>query len=310
MVTTAPASIPMTTPSPNVWCRTESPVPSAGWSRNGMIGDGRLPPVVPLRRREPLAHDTVLGQLVEEARRQVVRAVAEQHPRRGVREAEPLLRTRQADVAEAPLLLDPLLLDGARVREEPLLHPDHEHGAELEALRVVQRHQRHERAVAARARPGRSTARSPAGTTRATAPARSPRTRARRRRAPAGSPCVLAPRSSAPPRVRRGSRSARARAGRGRERSAPAPARSATGAACSASCTFLSGAAPTPASSARASACHSQIPCASANVTSRAIDESPMPRRGRFAMRISDTASAGLSSTCRYAIRSLISARS
>ena len=30
------------------------------------------------------------------------------------------------------------------MREDPLLHPDHEHGAELEALRVVERHQRDE----------------------------------------------------------------------------------------------------------------------------------------------------------------------
>ena len=35
------------------------------------------------------------------------------------------------------------------MREDPLLHPDQVDGAELEALRVVQRHQRDERGVAA-----------------------------------------------------------------------------------------------------------------------------------------------------------------
>ena len=74
-----------------------------------------------------------------------------------VRQRQPLLRPRHADVAEPPLLLDPLLLDRARVREDPLLHPDHEHGAELEALRVVQRHQRDEAAPRRGSRPGRST---------------------------------------------------------------------------------------------------------------------------------------------------------
>src|SRR5258706_279211 len=42
-----------------------------------------------------------------------------------------------------------LLLDRARVREDALLHPDQLHGAVLETLRVVQRHERHERRLAA-----------------------------------------------------------------------------------------------------------------------------------------------------------------
>src|SRR3989440_5444181 len=61
-----------------------------------------------------------------------------------MREDEPLLRARHPDVGQAPLLLDPLLLDRAGVREDPLLHPDHEDGPELEPLRVVQREQRDE----------------------------------------------------------------------------------------------------------------------------------------------------------------------
>ena len=75
-------------------------------------------------------------------------------------------------------------------------------------------------------------------------------------------------------------------------------------------CTARADAVATPASSTRPVASHSEMPCPSANVTMRAIDVSPMPRRGRFAIRISDTASNGLSIACRYAIASLISARS
>ena len=46
------------------------------------------------------------------------------------------------------------------------------------------------------------------------------------------------------------------------------------------------------------------------SVWSRAIDVSPIPRRGLFAIRISETASYGLSITWRYAMTSLTSARS
>src|SRR6476659_1229110 len=51
-----------------------------------------------------------------------------------MREREVLLGAGHADVREAPLLLDPLLLDRAGVGEDALLHPDHEHGAELSPL--------------------------------------------------------------------------------------------------------------------------------------------------------------------------------
>ena len=75
-------------------------------------------------------------------------------------------------------------------------------------------------------------------------------------------------------------------------------------------CTARSDAAARPTSSARPSASQSEPPIPSANVCSRASEVSPTPRRGRFAIRESDTPSLGLSSTCRYAIASLISARS
>ena len=63
--------------------------------------------------------------------------------------------------------------------------------------------------------------------------------------------------------------------------------------------TDLSGAAPQPASSPRPSASQRLRFCASAKVWRRASVVSPIPRRGRFAIRSSETASAGLSITCR-----------
>src|SRR5438874_2589037 len=78
-----------------------------------------------------------IARLVEEGGRQVVAAPAVQHPRRGVQQCQPLLGAGHTDVAEPPLLLDPLLLDRARVREDPLFHADEVDGAELEPLRVV-----------------------------------------------------------------------------------------------------------------------------------------------------------------------------
>ena len=74
--------------------------------------------------------------------------------------------------------------------------------------------------------------------------------------------------------------------------------------------TAFCGAAPTPASSVNSVASQSEIPCASAYAWRRASVESPIPRRGRFAMRWSETASYGLSITWRYATRSFTSARS
>src|SRR5262249_47731507 len=96
----------------------------------------------PGRWAQPLPADPLLGQLVEEPRREVERAAAPQRSRRRVREHEPLAGPGQADVAEAPFLLDALLLDRAHMRKDPLLHADRETGLELEALRVVQGHER------------------------------------------------------------------------------------------------------------------------------------------------------------------------
>ena len=74
--------------------------------------------------------------------------------------------------------------------------------------------------------------------------------------------------------------------------------------------TALTAAVPRPAASGSAIASKRLIPIASACVTSRCSDVSPIPRRGRLAIRSSETASFGLWMTERYAIASLISARS
>ena len=67
---------------------------------------------------------------------------AEERALAGVDHRQLLAGARDRDVAEAALLLEVRLLDRADVREEVLLHADHEDRVELEALRVVQRHQR------------------------------------------------------------------------------------------------------------------------------------------------------------------------
>src|SRR5919106_1804307 len=101
----------------------------------------------PCRGAQLLALDLVSRELVEEAARQPVVACAPERARRCVREHEPLLRASEAHVCQAALLLEPLLLEGARVREDALLHPHEEDGAELEPLRVVEGHERHEAAL-------------------------------------------------------------------------------------------------------------------------------------------------------------------
>ena len=60
-------------------------------------------------------------------------------------ERQLLHRPRHPHVGEPALLLDLVVLDRAGVREDALLHPDQEDGPELEALRVVDRHQGDER---------------------------------------------------------------------------------------------------------------------------------------------------------------------
>src|SRR6476659_5642620 len=112
--TTPPASTPVTTPSPNAAWTTSSPI-----------------------------RKTVAGCVSS-----AVAALAPAHEvtaRPG--QVEVAHRARQPDVGEPALLLDVALVDRARVREHPVLHPDDEDDRVLEALRIVQRHQRDEALV-------------------------------------------------------------------------------------------------------------------------------------------------------------------
>src|SRR5919106_5304117 len=117
-------------------------------TRRERHGARRRPVARPQRRPQPLTLDLV-RELVEEARGEVVAPPPPERARHRVREGQPLHRPRHADVREPALLFDPLLLHRADMREDPLFHPDCEHRAELEALRVVQGHQRDETAVVA-----------------------------------------------------------------------------------------------------------------------------------------------------------------
>ena len=74
--------------------------------------------------------------------------------------------------------------------------------------------------------------------------------------------------------------------------------------------TARSDAVASPASSGNSIASQSEMPRPVAYVCRRASEVSPIPRRGLFAIRSSETVSNGLSSTWRYATRSFTSARS
>src|SRR5688500_9294378 len=94
--------------------------------------------------------DEVVGQLIEEARGNAdLAAAAEQPPLASPGQIEALTGAGDADVTKAPLLLLAALLECAHVREDPLLHADHEDDVVLEALGVVEGHQGHQRLLAA-----------------------------------------------------------------------------------------------------------------------------------------------------------------
>src|SRR6266511_3852077 len=86
--------------------------------------------------------DQLLGDLLEEARGQVVIGGAEQRPAPGIGEVQALAGTGDAHVGEPSLLLQVArLTDRTDVREDVLLQADDEHHRVLEALGGVQRHQ-------------------------------------------------------------------------------------------------------------------------------------------------------------------------
>ena len=287
-VTTPPGSMRVTTPSP-------SDAVAHGVARRERRD------VAPLAAARAAAHaaaasrspTTTTAAAARARRRRAARrgsATARLYSRRPksvradrVREREALHGARHADVGEPPLLLDVVVLDRARVREDPLLHADHEDGAVLEALRVVERHQRHLRRVGRRSCPGRSTSEISCRKPRASAPRL--RCAVLLRDADEllrGSRCGPAPRSCARPRAPRWCPLARAPPRAARRPSSSCAATSATPSSSRNARDRLErrGRRPRPPPGRRI-ASHSVIPSASACVTRRCerrvADPAPRP---------------------------------
>ena len=179
--------------------KTDDRVPSLGFRPSGgtAVAAWTAPRLVLLQLEQ------MLGELGQEARRRVVLRLAEQRAAPRVTQVEAALRPRDAHVGQSTLLLERGRVGhGPVVREDPVLHPHHEHHRELQALGDVQRHQRDdglllvvlvlladERDLLQESRPDRC--RAPA-----------PRSRRRRPRSPAGSRCGPAPRPCDLPRAR------------------------------------------------------------------------------------------------------------
>ena len=204
------------------------------------------------------------------------------------------------DVGQAPLLLHPLLLDRADVREDPLLHPDHEDGLELEPLGVVQGHQRDEALLAA----DRVLVGVERDLLQEAGQARLRRLLLVLARDADELLQVLDP----PLRLDRPLGLERLQvAGAVEHRPRPSPARSAPAPPTAAreqrarrAFTAFSGAAPTPGLLAEVERLPERDPAAVGIAPGAATSvASPIPRRGRLAMRSSETASNGLSITCR-----------
>ena len=280
-------------------CRTESPVCSEGISPAPAVAAARLPrrrvarpggrpQPLPLRPRRAARRGSATAGCSRAGRR-ATRADR-------VRQREPLHRARHADVGEAALLLDLVApRSSASAGRCPSSIPIRKTAPELEALRVVDRHQRHERRARRESRPGRRRARPPAGTPTATAPRLGPVLArdadellqvldpAARLDRPLG---LVAPRSC-------------------RSASSTASTSSSTSSSCADDMQRLhrrdgSRARPSPRPcrgrprQGRPSLPRARSRAQSAWVTSRWSDVSPIPRRGRLAMRSSDTASEGL----------------
>ena len=88
--------------------------------------------------------DQVLGELGEKPRGKVALGAAEQPPLAGAGHRQVLAGPGDADVTEAPLLFLLALLERALMRKDAFLEADDEDGVVLEALGVVERHQRHQ----------------------------------------------------------------------------------------------------------------------------------------------------------------------
>src|SRR3954451_9598311 len=96
-----------------------------------------------------LAVGEVGRDLAQKAAGQPVVLRAEHGASAGEGQVEVAHGARDPDVAEPALFLERALVERARVREDALLAADHEDDRVLEALRIVQRHERHEALVVA-----------------------------------------------------------------------------------------------------------------------------------------------------------------
>ena len=157
--TIPPASIPVTTPAPNAACVTSSP------SRKSTIGAASRAAVEPTPtipaaaaaapdraatapRAASLARSVSSYGISSRKRERIPYCVAPKTARRRALVRYRLAhRPRDADVGEAALLLQAALVERARVREDALLHAGEEHDRVLEALGVVERHERDEALV-------------------------------------------------------------------------------------------------------------------------------------------------------------------
>ena len=135
--------------------RSAAPLPEGGSAPGSPAPDGRPEPTRPARPEHEVEVEVPVVRPAElRAVHQLGRDL-EQEPRRhrrlahppgraapGVRQEEPLLGAGDADVGEAALLLELLLVvERPAVREEALLQPGDEDDRELEALRRVERDQ-------------------------------------------------------------------------------------------------------------------------------------------------------------------------
>src|SRR5690606_7351450 len=120
------------------------------WSAAQQLADRREARVRPFRlafgigdRIRAIALHFGRGQLVEEAARCQPQLFAPALRLARVREPQRLLGPGDADIEQAPLLVEAALLEAGLVRQVAVLQADDEHEAELQALGRVQAHQPH-----------------------------------------------------------------------------------------------------------------------------------------------------------------------
>src|SRR6185503_13484347 len=101
------------------------------------------PYVALLRLDAATVLDAFRWELEQEARRRVLVGTAEQHPPSRECQERAVLRASDADIGEAALFLDAVLVvERARMGEHAVLHAGEEDDRELEALHRMQRDER------------------------------------------------------------------------------------------------------------------------------------------------------------------------